>query len=207
MGNAKRCLFWRAVSSLPLSIMCLIAFPTKQDIIYVSSMALFRLSARMEMYNFHWAEIISSALSPLLSLFSKVSMLTFCHRIVRWCFLQREDMYKGKSDGKLPCTSDSHPEDFRWQECSHSFGWERSCWCALHCHSDGAGALCSLSKKATIWKLLSCLSHSQLFLNCLFWAIGAPENAKRLLYFKLMKDLKVYLSTKAIIWCQILVGC
>lgn len=181
----------RAVSSLPLSIMCLIAFPAKQDIIYVSSMALFRLSARMKKYNFRWAEIMSSALSPLHSLFSNVSMLTFCHRSVCWCFLQGEDTFKGKSDRKLPCTSDSHPEDFRWWECSHSSGWERSCWCALRYHSDGASALCSLPRKATIWKVLSYLSHSQLFLNWLFWAMRTPENAKRLLCFKLMKDLKV----------------
>lgn len=199
----------RAVSSLPLSIMCLIAFPAKQDIIYVSSIALFRLSPRMKMCNFCWAEIISSALSPLHSLFFNISVLTFCHRIECWCFLQGEDTYKGKPDRKLLCTSDSHPEDFRWRQCSHSSGWEQSCCCALRYRSDGAGARCSLSRQATIWKLLSFLSHSQLFLNCLFWAIHTSEYAKCLLYFKLMEEiyLKVYLSTKAIIWCQISVGC
>lgn len=100
-------------SSLPLSIPHLMAFPAKQCIIYVSSMALFRLSARMKMCNFLWAEIISSAPAPLHLLFSNVSALTFCHRIAHWWFSQGEDMHKGKSNKKLLCACDSHPHNFK----------------------------------------------------------------------------------------------
>lgn len=88
----------KVISSLPLSITCLMAFPAKQCIIYISSMALCRLSAGMKMCNFPWAEIISSAPALLHLLFSNISVLTFCHRIVHWWFSQGEDTHKDKSN-------------------------------------------------------------------------------------------------------------
>lgn len=104
----------KAVSSLPLSIICLMAFPAKQRIIYVSSMALFRLSAGMKMCNFLWAEIISSVPVLLHLLFSNISTPTFCHRIEHWWFSQGEDMHKDKSNKKLLCVCDSYPDNFKW---------------------------------------------------------------------------------------------
>lgn len=149
----------KAVSSLPLSIICLMAFLAKQCIIYVSSMALFRLSAGMKMCNFLWAEIISSAPTPLHLLFSNISTLTFCHRIVHWWFSQREDMHKDKSNKKLLCASDSHPNNFKCWEQLPQLWLERdltgSGVLPVQTHppprdSDCVSRLCSFSEKAAI---------------------------------------------------------
>lgn len=148
-----------AVSSLPLSIICLMASPAKQCIIYVSSMALFRLSAGMKMCNFLRAEIMSSTSASSHLFFSNISKLTFCHRTACWWFSRGEDTHKDKSNKKLLSACDSHSNNFkRWEQLLHLW---------LECVLTGSGAqmvqthpppcgvdciscLCSLPEKAVI---------------------------------------------------------
>lgn len=105
----------KAVSSLLLSVMCLMAFPAKQCIIYVSSMALCRLSAGMKMCNFPWAEIISSAPTLLRLLFSNIPALTFCHKLCIDGF-HRERTRTKTNLIKYLCACVSHPSNFKLRE-------------------------------------------------------------------------------------------
>lgn len=206
----------KVVSSLPLSIICLMAFPAKQCIIYVSSMALFRLSAGMKMYNFLWAEIISSVPAPLHLLFSNISTLTFCHRIVHWWFSQGEDMHKDKSNKKLLCASDSHPNNFKW--------WEQLPQLWLWMWPDGPWCITDTNASSSPWFWLYQLSLLALWESSNLKAplisksfsftprlliFSHTYTRKWVLCFKPMKEgfLKVYLYMKTIIWCQISVGC
>lgn len=198
----------KAVSSLPLSMICLRSFPAKQRIIYVSSIALFRLSVGMKTCNFLWAEIISSAPAPLHLLFSDVSPPTFCHRIERWWFAQGEDVHKDKSNKKLQRACDSQPDNFKW---FRSFGVNVTWWAAARYRDKRIllpNPLTLLAPRENSHLKAPLISKSFSFTPRLL-ILGDAYTRKCMLYFKPMKEvfLKVHLSMKTIISCQISVGC